>query len=427
MRIVDLTNIYSDVGGGVRTYHHQKLRYFEQHPEHSYAMIVPGADNRVVDLPGGRMHYVKGLPVEAKDSGPGYYMLYNAARVSRIFEQERPDAVEVGGPYTDPWLAKFARRYSDPLLVGFYHLEFRDAHIEPWIQQWPVWAKRATMSFFDWALRFLYQDNLQATFVASEVVKRELAEIGITNTILTPLGVDIEKFDPRRRDPAIRQQWGAGPNDRVLLHAGRMCVEKGTKTVLDAADELLEDESVHLVLAGRGGLSEEVAARAAEHPRFHDLGYVSDPAELGAVFASADAYLATGPYETFGLAVLEGLASGLPVVATDEGAGTELAINSGAGLVFKAQDPVSLAQKTGELLTQDLGALGRRARRFSEEHGTWTRTFDLMYDHYQRLLVAHRRRSARPALAPASTLPLGSPSFSTARPASGLSSTPTAG
>jgi len=117
---------------------------------------------------------------------------------------------------------------------------------------------------------------------------------------------------------------------------------------------------------------------------------VSDPCDLGAAFASADGYLATGPYETFGLAVLEALASGLAVVATDEGAGTELAIKSGAGVVFEARNPASLAAKAREILAMDLETLGRKARRFAEEHGTWKRTFDLMYGHYDRLLDEHR-------------------------------------
>lgn len=423
MRIVDVSNLYSDVGGGVRTYHHQKLRYFENHPEHSYAMIVPGAENKVVQHKGGRMYYIKGLAVEAKDSGPGYYMLYNAAQMRRVFERERPDIVEVGGPYTDPWLAKLAKLYSDTIFVGFYHLEFRDAHIEPWIQSWPSWARRATMGFFDRALRFLYQDNLTATFVASEVVKRELAEIGITNTILTPLGVDIRKFDPARRDEAVRERLGAKPDDKILLHAGRLCVEKGTRTVLDAAEGLLRDPKVHLVLAGRGGIADEVSAMAEQHERFHYLGYVADPSELGAVFASADAYLATGPYETFGLAVLEALASGLAVVATDEGAGTELALNSEAGLVFKAQDASSLIDKTRELLTMDLDELGQRARRFAEVHGTWTRTFDLMYAHYDRLLLEHRTERRVPVPAPA-PLSFSTPNLTPAQSAANVSSAP---
>jgi glycosyltransferase involved in cell wall biosynthesis len=317
-------------------------------------------------------------------------MMYDVNRIRKIFKQERPDVVEIGGPYTDPWFAKLAKLYCDPVFVGFYHLEFRDAHIEPWIEGWPVWAQRATMRFFDWSLRFMYQRNMNATFVASKVVQDELAEIGVTNTILTPLGVDTTRFDPARRDDELRWSWGVGTADKVLLHAGRLGVEKGTHVVLSAAERLLEDPRVHIVLAGRGGMTPQIEDLAAGHDRIHFLGYISDPAKLGAIFASCDAYLGTGPYETFGLCILEALASGLPVVATDEGAGAELAENSRAGLVFKAGDSQNLVEQVRELMRMDLRRLSRRARYFAVTNGTWKHTFDLMFGHYRRLLAMHR-------------------------------------
>jgi alpha-1,6-mannosyltransferase len=231
---------------------------------------------------------------------------------------------------------------------------------------------------------------MKATFVASECVQNELADIGVTNTLLTPLGVDIDKFHPARREEAVRDSWRVQPKDRVLLHAGRLSVEKGTHVVLAAAEKLLEDPTVHIVIAGRGGMEEQVIAMDRAHERFHYVGYVTDRERLGAIFASADAYLGTGPYETFGLSILEALSAGLPVVATDEGAGTELAVNSSAGVVFKAGDPDSLCEATRELLSRDLVFLRKRARHFAERNGSWTNTFDLMYSHYAQLLARHR-------------------------------------
>lgn len=393
MHIVDLTNLYSDVGGGVRTFHKQKFEYFERKPGFSYALVAPGEENRTVVLPGGRLHYVKGFPVAVKDSPSGYRLMYDVNRIRRIFKMERPDVVEIGGPYTDPWFAKIAKLYCDPVFVGFYHLEFRDAHIEPAIEGWPEWAQKATMRFFDWSLRFMYKKNMDATFVASRCVQDELAQIGIDNTILTPLGVDTAKFDPVRRQEEIRRAWNAGPHDRVLLHAGRLSVEKGTNVVLGAAERLLDDPSVHLVIAGRGGMSAQVEDLAAGHDRVHYMGYVSDPERLGAIFASCDAYLGTGPYETFGLAILEALASGLPVVTTDEGAGAELAVNSAAGLLFRAGDSESLVAEARKLIAMDLAMLRRRARHYAITNGTWTRTFDLMFSHYARLLARRHGES----------------------------------
>ncbi|MBW2261919.1 MAG: glycosyltransferase [Deltaproteobacteria bacterium] len=329
-----------------------------------------------------------------KDSPSGYRLMYDVNRIRRIFKMERPDVVEIGGPYTDPWFAKIAKLYCDPVFVGFYHLEFRDAHIEPAIENWPGWAQKATMRFFDWSLRFMYKTNMHATFVASKCVQDELAKIGVDNTILTPLGVDTEKFDPVRRQEGIRRGWNVGEHDRVLLHAGRLSVEKGTNVVLGAAERLLEDPRVHIVIAGRGGMEAQVEDLAAGHDHVHYMGYVSDPEQLGAIFASCDAYLGTGPYETFGLAILEAMASGLPVIAADEGAGAELAANSAAGLLFEAGDAVSLVAETRKLIAMDLGMLRRRARHYATTNGTWTRTFDLMFRHYARLLARHRGAAA---------------------------------
>jgi alpha-1,6-mannosyltransferase len=395
MRIVDICSHYTDVGGGVRTYHQQKLAYFRHRPQYSYALIAPGDQNRTREVPGGRIHYVRGAPVQAKDSPTGYRIILDANRVRSVFKMERPDAVEIGAPYFDPWFAKLARLYCDPVFVGFYHLEFRDAHIEPWIASWPGWMRRATMGFFDWSLKLMYKKNMHATFVASECVQRELAEVGVDNTILTPLGVDTDKFHPDRRDASLRGTWKAAPGDRVLLHAGRLSVEKGTHVVLAAAERLLEDPTVHVVVAGRGGLEERVIAMDAEHERFHYMGYVTDRERLGAIFASSDAYLGTGPYETFGLSILEALSSGLPVVATDEGAGTELALNSSAGVVFRAGDAESLVERTRELLSRDLVFLRKRARRYAERNGSWTHTFDVMFMSYAQLLKLHRGEQIR--------------------------------
>jgi len=387
----------------VRTFHRQKFEYFKRHGEHSYSLVAPGERNETVDVGGGRIHWVKGFPVQVKDSPSGYRIMWDLNRVRQIFRDEMPDVVEIGGPYTDPWFAKIAKLYCDPVFVGFYHLEFRDAHVEHWIEGWPSWMRRATMRFFDWSVRFMYQDNMDATFVASKCVQKDLAEIGVRNTILTPLGVDVEKFDSRRRDGDLRSEWGVGKDDVVLLHAARLSAEKGTHVVVGAAERLLEDPRVHIVVAGRGAAAPRVEDLAAGCDRVHYLGYVKDPEFLGKVFASSDIYLATGPYETFGLSVLEALSSGLPVVAADEGGAAEQVENSGAGVLFRSGDSTNLVEKVRELMREDLGVLGVRARKYAVSNGTWGRTFDLMYSHYARLLAVHRGETVpmRPVLVPA--------------------------
>lgn len=394
LRIVDVTNSYSDTGGGVRTYVRQKFAYFEGRGGWSYALIAPGRDNRTLDLPGGRLHYVRGFGARVEDGPGGYRMMWDGGRVREVLARERPDLVEIGAPYWDFALARLASLYSDPVYAGFYHTEFRDAYVGRWTAAWPGWAQRAALRLCNTYLRTLYRDLVSATFVASRCVQQELEAIGIRDTRLVPLGVDLNRFDPIRRDEDLRRAWNAGPGDRVLLHCGRLSREKGTHVVLEAASGLLEDPSVHLVFAGRGGLEEEIESLAASRDRVHFMGYVQDPALVGTIFASSDVYLGTGPYETFGLCILEALASGLPVVTADEGAGPELAERSRAGIHFRSGDPDSLCARTCDLLSMNLGYLSVLARRWAVTNGSWKATFDRLVAHYEELLA---ERGAVPA------------------------------
>jgi alpha-1,6-mannosyltransferase len=198
--------------------------------------------------------------------------------------------------------------------------------------------------------------------------------------------VDVETFHPRHRDPRLRARWGADPDDVVLLHAGRLSSAKGTHTVIEAAPGMLRDRRVHIAFAGRGGLGPQIEAMAAGHQRVHHLGYVQDPAQMGRIFASADGYLGTGPSETFGLSIIEALASGLPVVVTDKGAGAELGERSKASIAFRADNPEDLCRSVTRLLERDRVDLGAQARRFAETEGSWDHTFETLTDHYLSLL-----------------------------------------
>jgi alpha-1,6-mannosyltransferase len=93
------------------------------------------------------------------------------------------------------------------------------------------------------------------------------------------LGVDLG-FSPDRRDPTLRSRWPA-PGDALLVHCGRLSAQPGRSLA---------------------GLAELRASGV--------------PAVLAALLATADVALAPGPIETFGLAALEALASGTPVVVS---------------------------------------------------------------------------------------------------------------
>ena len=135
-----------------------------------------------------------------------------------------------------------------------------------------------------------------------------------------PLGVDLATFVPAHATAATTEAHQ--PGVARLVHAGRLSKEKEPELMLAAVRELVARGCrVQLDVFGDGPERKRLEGAAAGLPiTFH--GYVSQPAELARHLAAADVALTLCPGETFGLAVLEAMACGTPVVtARTSGAG----------------------------------------------------------------------------------------------------------
>jgi glycosyltransferase involved in cell wall biosynthesis len=159
--------------------------------------------------------------------------------------------------------------------------------------------------------------------------QRLASTLAIGNTLAICRGVDSERFHPRQRDEALRRSWGAGPDDPVLLWAGRLIPAKDPLALAAIWPALLaRAPRARLVIAGDGPESPRLRAAL---PAAILLGRVDGPA-LAAVFASADLLLHTAPDEPLGNVQLEAAASGLAVVGRSGGALEELLAPAGAGI-----------------------------------------------------------------------------------------------
>jgi glycosyltransferase involved in cell wall biosynthesis len=173
-------------------------------------------------------------------------------------------------------------------------------------------------------------------------------------------GTNLRRFDPAAVDPVrrneLRQAWGVGRGERIVLHLARLTGWKGQRILIDATalPTLAGRESAVFVLAGdeqgRAGYRRELEGRIAElglASRFRIVGHCED---VPAALALADvAVVASIEPEAFGRAAVEAQAMGVPVVVTDLGAAPETVL---------APPDVDAASRTGwRVPPGDAGAL----------------------------------------------------------------------
>lgn len=224
------------------------------------------------------------------------------------------------------------------------------------------------------------------TLAPSAVAEAALVDSGVPRVHRWGRGVDAARFAPARRDAALRARLA--PRGELLVgYVGRLAPEKQVErlTALDGVD------GVRLVVVGDGPTR---ARLERQLPGAAFLGMLTGDA-LAAAYASLDVFVHTGPFETFGQAVQEAMASGVPVVAPDAGGPRELVAHGRTGYLVPSCGPEALRAAVVRLrdepvLRCSFGRAGRRA----VLGRSWPAVCDELLDHYRAVVDRPRVRRA---------------------------------
>jgi glycosyltransferase involved in cell wall biosynthesis len=156
------------------------------------------------------------------------------------------------------------------------------------------------------------------TIAVSDVVRERLIRWGVPARKITVIPNGLETaplaFDPGARQRA-RQQFGLGPDTYVIGALGRIDENKRVELTIEAAAPILGERCKILVI-GRGEYRTQVEAVAARLGVTDHVIFGGFQADTAAMMSAFDLYVAASVQETFGLAILEAMANGLPVIYT---------------------------------------------------------------------------------------------------------------
>ncbi len=342
LKTLHITNAWHASSGGIGTFYKALMASANQ-IGWEMRLVVPSSEDgyeRVGEF--GGIHHVRAprAPIH-----PEYRVLYPqkylppGSPIRKILGAEQPHVIEVNDKYTLPYLAGLARvgmlpelRHR-PAVVGI-SCERMDRTLNVY-SRWQRTAAVFARAFMKCAYFPQFDHHIAVSRdVAGELEAASRGHKVTRGVWIRGMGVDVTRFTPERRSEVLRgRHLGSDASRALLLYAGRLAPEKNLGLLLDMLEQLPR-ASCKLLVAGDGPSRQEFldAANARVPGAVVYIGHERDRDALADLFASVDAFLHPNPREPFGIAPLEAMAAGTPLVAPNSGGVTSYAHEGNAWL-----------------------------------------------------------------------------------------------
>jgi glycosyltransferase involved in cell wall biosynthesis len=213
--------------------------------------------------------------------------------------------------------------------------------------------------------QLLYTQSVDAVIAISAGVRAALLAAGIpaARIQLIPSGVDTSRFTTNPAVRArVRQAYGIGASETLVLAIGALVERKGYQTLLQAVHRL-KTQGTHLcaLVCGEGPLRAILQAEAQALGIETEVRFVGFCPDVPDYLAAADSFVHVPSWEGLGVAVIEAQAAGLPVIASQVGGIPDLIEDQVTGLLVPPHNPQALAAALSRLVLNPLWAhtLGR--------------------------------------------------------------------
>ena len=401
MKSLHLTNSWHANSGGIATFY-RSLMEAANRRGHSMILVIPGEKDEVENVGAcGRIYRVWSAPAPVNRDyrliRPSSY-LGRDTRLRQILQVEHPDLVEVCDKYTLNYFAGMLRTgmmadvECHPVVVGL-SCERMDDNVTAYLG-WNPLAPGLVRFYMKWLYFSLCDHHIANSHYTAEELRPASCGHPIRRGVwIRPMGVDCRGLSPSQRSPAVRralcQRVGAAEDSALLLYVGRLVPEKNLRLLTETLSELhaQSERDWRLIVVGDGiGRDQFLAESECRAPaRVAWLGHLGNRCELAQIYANCDVFVHPNPREPFGIAPLEAMASGLPLVAPDRGGVLSYANSSNAWIVRPTAE--AFAQAIREAIFDDHLRQSRIANALrTAEQFRWESVANSFLDLYEDML-----------------------------------------
>lgn len=206
---------------------------------------------------------------------------------------------------------------------------------------------------FEWWLTY----ESKRIIVASYAMKYEVEghfRLPSDKVEIIPNGIDISKYEVNVDRENIKRRFGIDPGEKIILFIGRLVPQKGVEYLIMAAPKIFEHHpEARIVIVGEGWFRDHLWNLAHTMGYSHKItffGFLNDE-DLIELMRSSDVLVIPSIYEPFGIVALEGMAAGVPVVASNVGGLAEIIEHDRTGFLAHKEDPDSIAWGVNKILS----------------------------------------------------------------------------
>ncbi|MCB8945891.1 MAG: glycosyltransferase [Ardenticatenaceae bacterium] len=327
------------------------------------------------------------------------FMVWPQRPLMKLAQSFQPDVIHIHEPLALSVCGlKAAKTMNVPAVLTLHQLPWFVTKYTRWLNfEWLLWA---------------YGRHALKQYAAHIVPMAQIAGVvqqytGCPSCVI-PHGLDLARFqtddETGGEAASLRHKYGLPANKPVMLHVGRLDVDKNVQYVLQAVAQVTAVVEAELLIVGDGRQRQALEKLAevlgiAEHCHF--TGFVAPEGDLSGVYHLADLFVTASEIETLGIVILEAMASACPVVAVNATCMSELVHDQHGGFLVNPQDIEGLAAKMIWLLQNPEAArqMGQYGQAISHQY-----SLEMMVkEHLELYQVVQEARAPLPVASSAVT------------------------